>query len=201
MQEISFLGFSKSEWDLINSFANWASAIGSFAAVLVSLHLANRIARPSAIVKLYHALVLGAGSEEPYPEYVILSIVNSGERNFRVTHLGWRIGFFWKREAIQMFEADISSSLPVDLCHGQEARWLVPTSSTERKWAEHFAQEFVMKNQSGWLASAGAFVSLLSLRAVFVTSLGNEFFARPQRDLLKLLFVECREAAGRSPKE
>jgi hypothetical protein len=191
MSETSFLGLSKTQWDLINSFANWASAIGSFTAAWVALHLANRIARPTAKVNVGHRIMVGSGDEPPYPEFVSFRIVNSGDRTFRVTHIGWRIGVLRKRHALQMYEPSMSNHLPVELGHAQEANWLVPMSFSGRQWAEHFAKNFVMQEKSGLLARAHAYVALKSLRAVFATSLGNEFLTKPEGNLLERLSTAC----------
>lgn len=199
MSEPSFLGVSKTQWDLINSFANWAAAIGSFAAAVVALHLANRIARPTAKVNVGHRIMVGTGDEPPYPEFVSFRIVNSGDRNFRVTHIGWRIGILRKRHALQMHEPSLSSPLPVELNHAQEASWLVPISYSDRNWVEHFAQNFVMQEKNGMLAKARAYVALKSLRAVYTTSLGNEFLTKPEGNLLQRLQAAC--LSTKSPLE
>ncbi|WP_159732771.1 hypothetical protein [Methylosinus sp. Ce-a6] len=192
MSEPSFLGLSKTQWDFINSFANWAAAIGSFAAAAVALHLANRIARPTAKVTVGHRIVMGTGQEPPYPEFISFRIVNSGDRNFRVTHIGWRTGIFRKRHALQMYEPSMSSPLPTELSHAQEANWLVPMSYSDRKWVEHFAQNFIMQEKGGLITIAQAHVALESLRAVFTTSLGSEFVTKPEDNLLQRLRAACR---------
>jgi hypothetical protein len=191
MSEPSFLGLSKTQWDLINSFANWASAIGSFTAAWVALHLANRIARPTAKVNVGHRIIIGNGDGPPYPEFVNFRIVNSGDRTFRVTQIGWRIGVFRKRYAIQMYEPSMSTRLPVELGHAQEASWLIPMSFSGRNWVEHFAKEFIVEDKAGFLVRAHAYVALKSLRAVFTTSLGNEFLAKPEGNLLERLNAAC----------
>jgi hypothetical protein len=39
MNEPSLFGIGKAQWELINSFSNWLSALGTIAAVVVSLYL------------------------------------------------------------------------------------------------------------------------------------------------------------------
>jgi len=63
MSDPIFLGLSKDEWVLINSFGNWLSAIGTVAAVWVSLHLANRISTPKANVSVGHRIILKTAVE------------------------------------------------------------------------------------------------------------------------------------------
>jgi hypothetical protein len=185
MEEIKFLGLSKSDWDFINSFANWASAIGSIAAAWVALHLANRIAKPRAKVQVGIRITVGIGETPPVPESILFKITNAGERNFRVTNIGWRVRVPKRVQAIQIFDPTTSSPLPVELAHGQEANWYVPLHP-ESNWLDRFGNDFI-SSESGWLAKAEAFIALRSLRAVFSTSLGDEFVARPERNFLNKL--------------
>jgi hypothetical protein len=57
-----------------------------------------------------------------------------------------------------------------------------------------------MEGKSGWLASAGAFFALLSLRAVFTTSLGHEFITRPESNIIERLRSACRKSAPVEPR-
>jgi len=123
MSEPSFLGIGKAGWELFNSFANWLSAIGTLGAVWVALHLANRVATPKATVSVGHRLIIQPGMKGPYPEFIVFRIVNSGERILRINQIGWKVGLFRKRFAVQLFDEHRSSPLPVELAHGQEAQW------------------------------------------------------------------------------
>jgi hypothetical protein len=187
MPEPSFLGISKTEWDLINSFANWFAAAGTFAAAWVALYLARRAARPTARVSVGHRIIVGAGYKKPYPEFAMFRIVNTGDRPIRVSQLGWRTGIFRKRFAIQMFDATQSSPLPVDLTHGQEASWLVPFASREEPWPEYFAKGLLSPNHRS---------AVWSLRAQFFTSVGHVFEAKPEESLLKPLRQACAKLSN-----
>ncbi len=199
MQWTDFHGLSKAEWDFINSFANWASAAGSFAAAFVALHLANRIAQPRANVSVGRRLVVAQGDEAPYPEFVQFKIANSGDRNFCLNQIGWRAGILRKRYALQGHERSTSSHLPVELTHGQEANWLVPMSLPDRKWATQFAKKFLAQEHRGFLARVQTYLACKSLRAVFTTSLGYEFMVKPDADLLNLLKSECESFTRKKP--
>ena len=61
MAEPSLFGIGKQTWDLINSFANWFAAFGSFAAAGVALYLANKSSKPTARVSVGHRIVIGQG--------------------------------------------------------------------------------------------------------------------------------------------
>lgn len=182
MPEPSFLGIGKTQWDLINSFANWFAAAGSFAAAWVALYLANRAAHPSARVSVGHRIIVGPGYKKPYPEYAVFRIVNTGDRPIRVSQIGWKTGIFRKRFAIQMFDATQSSPLPVDLTHGQEASWMVPFAAREEPWPEYFAKGLLSPRHRS---------AVWSLRAQFFTSVGHVFEAKPEESLLKPLREAC----------
>jgi hypothetical protein len=187
MSDTSFLGLSKSEWELINSFANWASAAGSFAAAFVALHLANRISQPKAKTSVGHRILILPGElDKPVPEFVVFRIVNSGDRLIRVDGIGWKVGLLRKRAAMQMFETSMSSSLPVELTHGQEAKWFVPLLEREEHWIDRFAQEMLMPNYR---------ISCATLHAEFYTSLGHVFATKPEANLLQKLMASCERLA------
>ena len=129
MTELTFLGISKTEWDFINSFSNWLSAIATIAAVWAALYLAKRATTQKAKVTVGHRVMIQSGDKGPIPEFVVFNIINTGERPIRITQIGWKVGFWKKRHAIQMFEESLSSKLPVELVHGQEASWYVPLAA------------------------------------------------------------------------
>jgi hypothetical protein len=112
--EPSLFGIGKTRWEFLNSFANWFAAAGSFAAAIVALYLANRAGKPTARVSVSHRILVGPGSQKPYPEFAVFTIVNTGDRPIRVSQIGWEMGLVRKSFAIQIYEATLSSPLPVD---------------------------------------------------------------------------------------
>jgi hypothetical protein len=178
MADPSLFGIGKAQWDLINGFANWFAAIGSFAAAAVALYIANRAAKPSARVNVGHRIIIGGGVTKPYPEYVVFKIVNTGDRPIQISQIGWKTGLTRKRHAIQLYEPTQSSPLPVALSHGQEASWMVPLSAREEPWLDYFAKGFLSGRQR---------VALWTLRAQFFTSTGHIFETRPEDGLIKQL--------------
>jgi hypothetical protein len=177
MPEPTLFGIGKAEWELYNSFANWIAAIGTVAAVWVSLHLANRVSRFKAKFSVGHRLVIQPGVPDT-PEYVVFRIVNTGERSLRITQIGWKVGLFRKRYAMQLYDEIQSSRLPVDLAYGQEAQWLVPLAAREEPWLQYFAKGMLLPHLT---------TSLLTLRAHAMTSVGHIFEARPEQDLIDQL--------------
>lgn len=182
MAEPLLFGIGKSQWELINSFANWVAAFGTVAAVVVSLHLANRVARARAKVSVGIRIIVETGSKAPTPEFVVFRVVNSGERPIRITQIGWKVGLWKKRYAVQLFEAALSSRLPTDLAHGQEAQWFVPMAAPEEPWLQYFAKGMLMPNYR---------VSCHTLRAQMFSSVGHVFEAKPESNLISRLRAAC----------
>ena len=189
MIEPTFLGISKSYWDLLNGFANWFSAAGSFAAAVIALYIANRAAKPSAKVSVGHRIIIGQGSKKPYPEFVVFNIVNTGDRPIRVSQIGWKVGLFRKRFAVQMYDPLQSSPLPIELTHGQEASWLVPLSSREEPWLQYFSKGMILPHYR---------TALWTLRAQFFTSVGYVFESRLEESLLKMLRETSKVVGNKS---
>jgi hypothetical protein len=186
MSEPSLFGIGKTQWDLINSFANWFAAAGSFAAAFVALYLARRAGTPSARVSVGHRIVVGPGSAKPYPEFAHFRIVNTGDRPIRISQIGWKTGLLKTRHAIQLFEPTMSSPLPVELSHGQEATWMIPFSARDEPWPDYFAKGMLSPNHV---------VALWTLRGQFFTSTGHIFQTKPEESLLGPLRKACERAS------
>lgn len=183
MTEPTILGITNSAWNVINGLANWFAAVGSIAAAAVALYIANRSSRPSAKLSIGHRIV-GPGSTKPYPEYVVFRVVNTGDRPIRIVQIGWSIRWPKRRAAIQMYEESISSPLPIDLSHGQEASWFIPLNAREEPWIESFFKGMLMPHPR---------LSLWSLRGKAFSSVGFEFKSKPENNLLSLLRVACKK--------
>ena len=186
MTEPLFLGLSKTQWELINSFSNWLSAIGTLAAVFLSLWLATRAIRIQCKASVGHRLIIEAGKKRPSPEIVVFRIVNTGEKPIRITSIGWRVGLFrWRREAMQMFERTESSDLPIELTHGQEAAWVIPLLPDEKGWLKSFPKKMLVPHPKFQVAT---------LRAYFTTSVGKTFTVKPEASLLRRLLETATSA-------
>jgi hypothetical protein len=169
-------GFTKDQWDVINVLGTWMSAFGSIAAAIVALYLANRSGAQRAKATVTTIIVFTPRSElfanhKEVEHFLRFEIVNRGDRPVRIVSLGWRAGFFRKSQCVQMIpEVAGNSSLPVNLEHGESARWLIPLKDSPESWEHYFADKFLRD------VGIGKFVTL---RATFQTSLGNVFTVRP----------------------
>ncbi|MDO8387383.1 MAG: hypothetical protein Q7T13_13420 [Polaromonas sp.] len=188
MSTLSFLGLSKEQWDFINSFSNWFAAIGTLAAVFVSLWLAARASRIRTSASVGHRLIMEPGAKGKPPEVVVFRLVNTGDRIVRITGIGWKIGFRrWQRNALQMHDPSQSSPLPVELNHGQEASWVVPLDAREEGWLESFSSKMLMPN---WRFSTRF------LRAQFFTSVGEVITVVPEASLLHRIRETCERLSA-----
>ncbi|TXL63912.1 hypothetical protein [Zeimonas arvi] len=168
------LGIGKEEWELINSFSGWLSALGTTGAVIVSLYLARRAYTPRARVSVGLRLIISPGDVGDPPEFLVFHITNTGDRPVRITGIGWRVGWPSRRHAMQNFGSVFSSPLPIELGHGQEASWFVPLDQRDEPWVNFFARTML---RGGWLER-------VTLRGTFATSTGVVFLARPEREFL-----------------
>lgn len=189
MEDTALFGIAKEQWENIAAFATVLSAIASFAAVWVALHLAKQVSIPKVRFSVGHRVIVEQGRHPPFPEYVIFKVVNTGERTVRVSQIGWRVGLFKKRFAMQTFDPSYSSSLPVELSHGQEASYFIPLQHRNEPWLDHFAETMLLPDSR---------ISCMTLRATMLTSIGNAFSVKPERDLLNKLETACRNVQHQS---
>jgi hypothetical protein len=184
MNEPTLFGIAKSQWAIINSFANWLSAIGTLAAVIVSLYLARRISRPRVQLSVGHRIMFETGSKPPFPEFILFQVVNTGDRTIRVTQIGWKAGLWKKRFSIQMYDPSLSSNLPVEISHGQEAKFFIPLHARQEPWLKFFARDMLMPHYR---------ISCSTLRAQVFLSLGNVFQTKPERSLMTKIKAASEE--------
>lgn len=177
--------FSEDTWKFINTFAPWFSAIGTITAVILSLHLARRDKHIRLEVTGGHRLIVTPGVPGPHPEYLVINIVNVGHREAQIKNIGWKVGIFKKRYAVQTTTNDgTSSPLPIRLKDGEEAKYFVPLNE-ETKWSERFAKDMLKP--------------FPRLQAYFVrvqafTSVGDTFESRIEKGLREKLIETVRSS-------
>jgi hypothetical protein len=160
-------------WKFINSFAPWFSAIGTIAAVIVSLRLATRDRNIRLKVSAGHRLLITPGIEAR-PEYLNIRVVNIGHRDAQITNIGWKTGVFKKRCAIQILEQNgISSAFPIRLKDGEEANYFI---SLENDWLGEFIDKML---------KPCPFIQKYFIKVQVFTSLGVEFESNIESSLKK----------------
>lgn len=123
------LGMSKEQWEIANAIATCVGVVATFAAVIVSLWLARRTDRLelSGIAGVRVIMTPGLPGKD---ELLMLQVTNRGRRVAKITHIGWEIGRFRRkrRHFVQRVDGNdgLSSSMPVVLDDGEEARWYHP---------------------------------------------------------------------------
>lgn len=181
-------------WKFINTFAPWLSAAGTFAAVTVSLYLA-RADRPLKLeATAGHRIIIehGNGSEEKYPEFLYIQVINTGHRVATITNVGWKVGLFKKRHAIQTVQKDMySSGIPVKIDDGEEAKWLL-SLDVKDNWIERFSGD-LLRPHPRW--------NLCWLRLQIHTSVGKTFSAKIEKGLREKLLEECKRQQSASPSK
>jgi hypothetical protein len=114
-------------WRFINSFAPWLSALGTTAAVVVSLYLALRTARVKLQITsgIYRVASIGQRLADA-PEYLQIRAINTGFREVTVQGIMWRYyGLFRRSDMVSVPPADaMSTQLPKKLEFGDEAKFL-----------------------------------------------------------------------------
>ena len=94
--------------------------------VIVSIYLARRDKNIRLDVSAGHRLLVTPGVKGPHPEYVCIMVVNIGHRCAELTGIGWKVGMFKKRHAVQTTSIDgLSSQLPIRLKDGEEAKYFI----------------------------------------------------------------------------
>jgi hypothetical protein len=165
---------SQDVWRFINTFAPWFSAVGTLSAVVLSLYLARRDKNVRLKVSAGHRIIVGPGSQEPYPEYLSIYIVNIGHRDAQIINIGWKVGIFKKRYAVQSAINDgMSSTIPVRLKDGEEAKFLIPLNK-ETNWLREFGKK--MLYPFPWLQA-----HFIKIQAY--TSLGDTFEEKIEKSL------------------
>ncbi|MBW1717324.1 MAG: hypothetical protein JRJ77_16135 [Deltaproteobacteria bacterium] len=161
-------------WEFINSFSPWLSAFGTIAAVIVALYLARIDKQVRLEVTAGIRLMVTPGMSGPYPEYLVIRIVNIGHREAQITNIGWKVGILKKKLAVRtIIEDGLSSDLPARLKDGQEASYYIPLNE-RTNWLKDFVHDFLLNR--------------FRLRSRFIrvtvhTSIGKSFQAKIEKGL------------------
>ena len=162
----------------INTFAPWFSALGTFAAVCVSLHLARMNNNIRLAVTAGFRTIVFPDSPFPFSEHICIDIANIGNRTATITSILWKAGIIKKKRAAQIsWENKLSSRFPVKLLPGEQASYFIPLDKN-RTWISSFNKD-IMGGYS-WLKAR-------STKIVIGTSVGVEFESRIEKSLRTLM--------------
>jgi hypothetical protein len=161
---------------------------------LATRYLIKGVQTSGLEVSAGHRIVVTPGTEGPYPEYLMIRIVNIGHREAQITNIGWKVGLFRRlsRYAVQPFEFDhgrisnvASSKIPVRLKDGEEANYFVSLNE-QINWLQDFSKKFLRPFPR---------IKSRFVKVQVFTSIGKTFEAKIEKPLRKkLIEVEkhCR---------
>jgi hypothetical protein len=174
-------------WLFVNSFAPWLAALGTLAAVAVSLYLAFRGERLRLRVRsgIYHMAAPGQRISEA-PEYFQVQATNHGFRATQVQGLMWRFGLIRTRNFVVVPSVNpYSTELPAKLDHGDTARFFFTLEEFKRG-----SDELVKILKASWLPS----VTARRLRVGVYTTTGDEILAVPDKTVRDLMLQMAKDA-------
>lgn len=160
-----------------NTIGTWVAGIATFAAVLVSLHLARRSDRVRlGVFAGLRVMIRGDGT--PPEEHLDIGVTNLGDRSVTVNTVGWAVGKRKQRRyCIQTVSGPWTADYPIELPHGKSASFMVSFKHTPT-WLVEFA--------TGFLRSLSE-KELDTLVAQVHTSVGQTIEVKPERDLIERL--------------
>jgi len=160
-----------------NAVGTWVAGVATFAAVLVSLHLARRSDRVR--LKVFAGLrlvILGDGS--PPEEHLNIGVTNLGDRPVTINTIGWAVGKRKQRQyCIQTASGPWTAQHPTELAHGKSASFMVSFRHTP-SWLTDFANDFL---------KSFADKELDTLVVQVHTSVGQTIEAKPEDALIERL--------------
>lgn len=175
-------------WKFINSFAPWLAAMGTIAAVIVSLYLArrDRNIRLSVNAKICAIVEIG-GTPDDVEEVLVISATNIALRRARLTSFYWKCGYSRKHTYIQLppsTQDSNSTRLPADLLDGAEANWVIPLGQFEIAIDKLF---------STWFSKKLPRIHIGNLKIGAFISTGDSFERRVEKHLKRWIISKYRE--------
>jgi hypothetical protein len=184
--------FDRATWTFINSFADWFSALGTIAAVVVALYLARKDARIRLRVRAGIRTMLQAGSKAR-PEFLMLEATNIGRRPAQIVNIGMRDGIRIRvsprhRLGVLMVvmppNDPLSATVPTTITDGQSASYYFP-------WPQFLKinREAIRTCFGGRLGWPRARLFQFGVE----TSAGGGFYVRIEKGLARKLVEDARE--------
>jgi hypothetical protein len=146
------LGLSRDWWSVLNTIGTVVAAIATAAAVVISLYLATRGSKFRGKLFVNISLIFDDNLVTDY-RLIQIRLVNKGDRNVKVTGIGWRVKPWPDRSLLHQLISPVymltQAPLPSMLLPGEDATWYVDTHdgqwfvSTTRDWIKRPKQVFV----------------------------------------------------------
>jgi len=87
---------AQEEWEFINAFAPWFSALGTVLAVVVSLYFSYSNRKTSLMISASIFEFFQEGSQET-EDYILIQITNTSYKDVVIKNFSWEFGLFKKR--------------------------------------------------------------------------------------------------------
>jgi hypothetical protein len=129
-------------WEVVGI---WFTGTATFAAVVVSLVIARREGIRIK-VSAGHRIVVGPGSQPPYPEILAITVRNVGSRPAIIEGIGWRRRPWGTLGGYQLFDPEGGHpGPPVKIEAGNRHTFKLPIGGS-RQWGNWFVREMVGSN-------------------------------------------------------
>jgi hypothetical protein len=184
------------DWRFVNTFAPWASAIGTVAAVVVALLIARR--RTLVSLKIYttrHEQRSPLYPSSPAPVWFMLQAVNHGEAEAHAGLIIWSAGWLGKKQVIHEPQTYLElrgiqhDELPKVLKFGERVTIALPLAGPP-DWTGKIAAALIA-GQPWW--------KRWPLRIGIGTSTGDTFFVSVPDFVREELYRRAREL-GSAPR-
>lgn len=159
---------TQQEWEFINTFAPWFSAIGTLLAVMVSLYFSYSSRKISLMISASIFEFFQEGTQET-EDYILIQITNTSYKDVIVKNFNWEFGLFKKRYIMTGFKTvdqTKSTPLPAKLKEGEMAQIAIKIIDKEDNYLEKFYKES-LKDSS--------FINIHTLKINVYPSIGKCF--------------------------
>lgn len=172
----------RATWEFINSFAPWIAAVGTLAAVIVSLYLARQDRRIRLDVYAGIRILTLPLIDGKFPEYLVFHIVNISRREAQVKGISWMCNFHKVRVLHNPLKDGLSSELPIKLRDGEEANFFHPLKNSS--YLDDIAKAYLSR-----------YPRLLSyfIKIEVSTSVGVDFKVRIEKNLRERLVQTAKQ--------
>lgn len=162
---------------LFSALGGWLSGIGTLAAVITSLYIANKKVKVRLQCTVAERIIItpGLGDENNKEPGIAFEVVNHTQLPVTLTSLGWRVdkNMYWH----QMLGDRMSHKLPMKLEYGEKAFFWVSLKNKELEWFDKIADEI---KQRGGKAK--------TIECALATSTGGTKYYAVDKDLRNKVF-------------
>ncbi|MDT8370729.1 MAG: hypothetical protein RQ783_01910 [Gammaproteobacteria bacterium] len=164
------------DWQLINSFSGWLSAVGTILAVVVSLYVSFS-ARSTKISITSGVYIFDEGGKNI--EYLGIFVQNVGFRAFYINNescISIRVGWLKKRYigiGRNYIDFTKSSTFPCKVGEGEQAKLFFRLHDQQSNWIDGLKEDLLQG------------ISLASLKIVVFPSIGKSAVRRFSKDIMR----------------